>query len=382
MHYAIVSETYPPEVNGVALTVQGLEQGLRARGHEVTVVRPRQDDESSTHADTLLVRGAALPRYPGLKFGLPATRTLARLWDATRPDAVYVATEGPLGWSALRAARRLRIPAATGFHTRFDEYMRDYGVAFLQQTALRWMRRFHNGGQATLVPTHELASFLQAQGFANVMRLPRAVDTVQFHPGRRDRNLRREWGLGEDDFAAIYLGRIAPEKNLGLAVRAFRDLQRTCPRARFVWVGDGPSREQLASDNPDFIFCGVQRGEALATHFASGDLFVFSSRSETFGNVTLEAMASGVPTVAFDYGAAREILRDGVHGAAIADGDDAGFIAACSRIANDGTLRRAMGAAARDAVSGLRPDQVAADFDRILQSLANREMLHGIAGLA
>jgi glycosyltransferase involved in cell wall biosynthesis len=109
---------------------------------------------------------------------------------------------------------------------------------------------------------------------------------------------------------------------------------------------------------------------------------VFSSHSETFGNVTLEAMASGVPTVAFDYGAAREILRDGVHGATIADGDDAGFITACSRIASDGTLRRAMGAAARSAVSGLRPEQVAADFDRILQSLANREMRHGIAGIA
>jgi glycosyltransferase involved in cell wall biosynthesis len=382
MHYAIVSETYPPEVNGVALTVQGLEQGLRARGHEVTVVRPRQDDESNTDADTLLVRGAALPRYPGLKFGLPATRKLARLWNATRPAAIYVATEGPLGWSALRAARRIGIPAATGFHTRFDAYMRDYGAAFLQQTALRWMRRFHNGGHATLVPTQELASFLLAQGFANVVRLPRAVDTVQFDPRKRDPDLRREWGLGEDDFAAIYIGRIAPEKNLDLAVRAFRELQRTCPTARFVWVGDGPSREQLARDHADFIFCGVQRGEALATHFASGDLFVFSSQSETFGNVTLEAMASGVPTVAFNYGAAREILRDGVHGAAIADGDDAGFIAACSRIANDDTLRRAMGAAARNAVSGLRPEQVAADFDRILQSLANREMLHGIAGIA
>jgi glycosyltransferase involved in cell wall biosynthesis len=382
MRYAIVSETWPPEVNGVALTVQGLEQGLRGRGHDVTVVRPRQDDDSIAHADTLLVRGAALPRYPGLKFGLPATRKLTRLWNATRPDAIYVATEGPLGWSALRAARRLGIPAATGFHTRFDTYMRDYGAAFLQQTALRWMRRFHNGGQATLVPTQELAGFLQAHGFANVVRLPRAVDTMQFDPNKRDRNLRSEWGLGDEDSAAIYIGRIAPEKNLGLAVRAFRELQRTCPTARFVWVGDGPSREQLARDNPDFIFCGVQRGEALARHFASGDLFVFPSHSETFGNVTLEAMASGVPTVAFDYGAAREILRDGVHGAAIADGDDAGFIAACSRIACDGTLRRAMGAAARDAVSGLRPEQVAADFDRILQSLANREMLDGIAGIA
>jgi glycosyltransferase involved in cell wall biosynthesis len=382
MHCAIVTETWPPEVNGVALTVQGLALGLRARGHDVSLVRPRQDDEPDAHAGTLLVRGAALPRYPGLKFGLPATRKLTRLWGTTRPDAIYVATEGPLGWSALRAARQLGIPAATGFHTRFDEYMRDYGAAFLQQMALRWMRRFHNSGQATLVPTHELAGFLQARGFANVVRLPRAVDTVQFDPVRRDSGLRREWGVGEDDFAAIHVGRIAPEKNLGLAVRAFRELQRTRPTARFAWVGDGPSRERLARDNPDFIFCGVQRGEALARHFASGDLFVFPSHSETFGNVTLEAMASGVPTVAFNYGAARETLRDGVHGAAIADGDDAGFIAACSRIANDGTLRSAMGAAARNAVSGLRPEQVAADFDRILQSLANREMLHGIAGIA
>jgi glycosyltransferase involved in cell wall biosynthesis len=382
MHCAIVTETWPPEVNGVALTVQGLALGLRARGHGVSLVRPRQDDEPDAHAGTLLVRGAALPRYPGLKFGLPATRKLTRLWGNTRPDAIYVATEGPLGWSALRAARQLGIPAATGFHTRFDEYMRDYGAAFLQQMALRWMRRFHNSGQATLVPTHELAGFLQARGFANVVRLPRAVDTVQFDPVRRDSGLRREWGMGEDDFAAIHVGRIAAEKNLGLAVRAFRELQRTRPTARFAWVGDGPSRERLARDNPDFIFCGVQRGEALARHFASGDLFVFPSHSETFGNVTLEAMASGVPTVAFNYGAARETLRDGVHGAAIADGDDAGFIAACSRIANDGTLRSAMGAAARNAVSGLRPEQVAADFDRILQSLANREMLHGIAGIA
>jgi glycosyltransferase involved in cell wall biosynthesis len=382
MHCAIVTETWPPEVNGVALTVQGLALGLRARGHGVSLVSPRQDDEPDAHAGTLLVRGAALPRYQGLKFGLPATRKLTRLWGNTRPDAIYVATEGPLGWSALRAARQLGIPAATGFHTRFDEYMRDYGAAFLQQMALRWMRRFHNSGQATLVPTHELAGFLQARGFANVVRLPRAVDTVQFDPVRRDSGLRREWGMGEDDFAAIHVGRIAPEKNLGLAVRAFRELQRTRPTARFAWVGDGPSRERLARDNPDFIFCGVQRGEALARHFASGDLFVFPSHSETFGNVTLEAMASGVPTVAFNYGAARETLRDGVHGAAIADGDDAGFIAACSRIANDGTLRSAMGAAARNAVSGLRPEQVAADFDRILQSLANREMLHGIAGIA
>ncbi|MCI4567504.1 glycosyltransferase family 1 protein [Lysobacter sp. CFH 32150] len=370
MRYAIVTETYPPEVNGVALTVQGLEQGLRTRGHEVSVIRPRQDSDLAATGDTMLVRGAGLPRYPGLKFGFPATRRLMRRWSETPPDAIYVATEGPLGWSALRAARKLGIPAATGFHTRFDEYMRNYGAAFLQQTALRWMRRFHNSGQATLVPTRELLEFLQSQGFANPVRLPRAVDATLFDPRKRDHELRESWGLSEHDVAAIYVGRIAPEKNLDLSVRAFRELQKHKPNARFVWVGDGPSREQLARDNPDFIFCGIQRGETLARHFASGDMFVFSSHSETFGNVTLEAMASGVPTVAFDYGAAREYLRHDIHGAAIADGDDAGFIAAVTRIGGDDVLRGAMRMAAREAVSGLRPEQVAADFDALLRNLA------------
>ncbi len=370
MRYTIVTETYPPEVNGVALTVQGLEQGLRARGHEVALVRPRQAGEQDGAAHELLVRGAPLPRYPGLRFGLPATRCLLHAWRAAPPDALYVATEGPLGWSALRAARRLGIPAATGFHTRFDEYMRNYGAALLAPVALHWMRRFHNGGDATLVPTRELAQFLRAQRFGHVVQLPRAVDTQLFDPRRRDATLRAAWGLSERGLAVIYVGRIAPEKNLSLAVRAFRALQQLRPDARFVWVGDGPARGPLARDNPDFIFCGLQRGEAVARHFASGDLFVFPSHSETFGNVTLEALASGVPTVAFDYGAARETLRHNVAGAAITDGDDAGFVTACVRIGGDDTLRGAMRLAAREAVVGLRPEQVAADFDRILQDLA------------
>ena len=156
------------------------------------------------------------------------------------------------------------------------------------------------------------------------------------------------------------------------------------PQARFVWVGDGPAREALQRDNPDFIFCGVQRGEALARHFASGDLFLFPSRSETFGNVTLEALASGVPTIAFDYGAAREALRDGVHGAAIAcTGDasrgDAGFIAAAMRLAADDALRMHMRDACRDAVAALRPARVAEDFDRLLRALADAGIPHATA---
>ncbi|KAF1717344.1 glycosyltransferase family 4 protein [Pseudoxanthomonas wuyuanensis] len=379
MRYAIVTETYPPEVNGVALTVQGLEQGLRNRGHLVSVVRPRQDGDAAPNGD-LLVRGASLPRYPGLKFGLPATRKLMQLWKESTPDAIYVATEGPLGWSALRAARRCGIPAATGFHTRFDEYMRDYGAAFLQKSALRWMRRFHNSAQATLVPTRELAEFLQSHGFERVVRLARAVDIGQFGPGRRDDALRSQWGLGQDGLAAIYVGRIAAEKNLLLAVAAFRELQRSRPDARFIWVGDGPMRESLARANPDFIFCGVQRGDDLARHFASGDLFLFPSHSETFGNVTLEAMASGVATVAFNYGAAREHLRDGAHGAAV--DSDAGFIAATVELGRQDALRQAMGAAACASVQSLQPEQVAADFDELLSGLVDTRNRHAPAAVA
>jgi glycosyltransferase involved in cell wall biosynthesis len=238
------------------------------------------------------------------------------------------------------------------------------------------MRRFHNGAQATLVPTRELQQFLQDEGFDNVVRLARAVDTHHFDPARRDRSLRAQWGLDDNGVAAIYVGRIAAEKNLPLAVRAFRALQQARPEAKFVWVGDGPARVSVQRDNPDFIFCGVQRGNDLARHFASGDLFVFASHSETFGNVTLEALASGVPTVAFDYGAAREILRSDVHGAAIADGDDAGFIDAVVRIGGDDLLRNAMRMACRNAVAALRPEQVAEDFDRILQSLASNGGQH------
>ena len=378
MRYAIVTETYPPEINGVALTVQGLEHGLRERGNAVSVVRPRQASDAADVADqdTLLVRGASLPRYPGLKFGLPATGKLRRHWQANRPDAIYVATEGPLGWSALRAARQLGIPAATGFHTRFDTYMRDYGLPLLAPVALRWMRHFHNSAQATLVPTRELQGLLEAEGFDNVVRLARAVDTGHFDPCHRDPVLRALWGVGERGVAAIFVGRIAAEKNLGLAVDAFRALQRQRPEARFIWVGDGPAREALQRENPDFIFCGLQRGEALARHFASADLFVFPSHSETFGNVTLEALASGVPTVAFDYGAARECLRDGLHGAAIPRSDqsardDAAFIAAVARIGSDEATRRRMRPACREAVAALRPSQVASDFDHLLRSLAN-----------
>ena len=369
MRYAIVTETYPPEINGVALTVLAKEEGLRSRGHDVDVVRPRQRPDQVATPHEFLTRSAQIPRYPGMRFGFPSHRALRELWTERRPDAIYIATEGPLGWSAMRTARRMGIPVTSGFHTRFDEYTRDYGVGFLQPLALAWMRHFHNGSDATLVPTCELADFLNGERFEDVVHLPRAVDTQRFDPRRRSQALRDGWGVPADGLAAIYLGRIAAEKNLPLAVQAFRELQRQRPDAKFVWVGEGPELEGIRQANPDFVFCGLRRDEDLAAHFASADMFVFPSHSETFGNVTIEAMASGVATVAFRYGAAREHIVDGLNGIAIEGKDDAAFVEAVCRLGRDDAARRSMGAEARESVRKLRPAQVSADFDDVLQRI-------------
>jgi glycosyltransferase involved in cell wall biosynthesis len=369
-HIELVTETYPPEINGVALTVQSLEQGLRSLGHRVAIIRTeRPEDGNRVDRDRVLIAGAPLPNYPGLRFGLPAGRRLLARWKQERPDAVYVATEGPLGWSALNSARKLGIPVATGFHTRFDTYAKDYGFGFLSPWVFNWLRRFHNRGDATIVPTLELQQQLQSQGFCKVQRLGRAVDTTQFHPSWRDFSLRESWGLADDDLAVLCVGRLAAEKNLDLTLRAFRAIQAQYPRARMVFVGDGPSRAALQAANPDAIFAGIQRGDSLSRHYASCDLFLFSSLSETFGNVTLEAMASGLATVAFDYGAAREHLRHNEHGAVVPFGAEEDFIQWSVRVANTPALYR-LGRSARASVQPLHPMEVAQEFADLLAGLS------------
>jgi len=222
---------------------------------------------------------------------------------------------------------------------------------------------------------------LHAMGITHARLLRRAVDTQLFHPNRRDEALRASWGVDAVTPVMLYVGRIAPEKNLELAVQAFRAIRQQVPRARYVWVGDGPARAALQAAHPDFIFAGVQRGEALARHYASADLFPFPSLSETFGNVIIEALAAGLPVVAYAEGAAREHLADGVNGYCIASGNAAAFIGAAAKLAGNPALIRHMGRAAHTRMAGFSPDAVIRDFETLLRDMAE-ENLHEHATIA
>jgi glycosyltransferase involved in cell wall biosynthesis len=283
----------------------------------------------------MLVRGLPLPGYTGLQFGLPAGKLLRRTWARDRPDVVYIATEGPLGWSAVRAAESLKIPSYSGFHTNYDSYSRYYGVGCLRALIIRYLRTFHNRSGATLVPTPDLRDRLRALGFRNVNCFQRGVDNQLFAPQHRCDELRRAWNVRENDLTVIYVGRIGPEKNLDLAVTTFRAMQRHNSSLKLIVVGDGPLRPILRESHPDLIFCGTKSGPELARHYASADLFIFPSESETFGNVTLEAMASGLVVVAYDYAAAKIHIRHGETGVLAPYGNSRAFVDAASRLVRE-----------------------------------------------
>jgi glycosyltransferase involved in cell wall biosynthesis len=370
----MVTETYPPEVNGVARTVSEMVEGLRLRGHSIQLVRPRQNGADRAFLDgnleEVLGRGIAIPRYPQLKLGLPARRALRRQWSLRRPDVVHIATEGPLGWSALAAARDLDLPAATDFHTNFHTYSRHYGVGWLARPVVAYLRRFHNRADCTLVPTAELAEDLARDGFQRLRVVGRGVNPAVFSPQRRSAALRARWGAAEDTPVALCVSRFAPEKNFPLVVKAFEAMRRARPDAKLVLVGDGPMTESLRRRNVGYVIAGRLVNGELSAHYASADLFLFSSTSETFGNVTLEAMASGLGIVAYRYAAAREHLRHEESALLATLDDEAAFIAAAERLVREPALAGRLGRAARATAERLTWQRIVEDFEGVLFNVA------------
>ncbi len=373
LRVALVTETYPPEVNGVAATIARVVEGLHARGHQLQLVRPRQDSAQAPGDEErfveVLLRGLPIPRYPQLKMGLPSRRALIRLWTQHRPDIVHIVTEGPLGWSALQAAAHLRLPVVSDFRTNFHAYSRHYGVGWLRTPVMAYLRKFHNRTACTMVPTEALKSELAAAGFRGLRVVARGVDTQRFTPERRSQALRDSWHARPDTLVVLCVGRLAAEKNLGVlidAVQAMRDELRgpdpLVPQLRLVLVGDGPERQRLQQRCPDGIFAGVRHGDDLAAHYASADVFLFPSTTETFGNVVPEAMASGLAVVAYDHAAAGQIIRHGQNGLLARFDDAPEFCRVARRIAGDWPLVRELGAQARTTASRM-------DWGRIVETI-------------
>lgn len=366
----VVTETWPPEVNGVAMTTARLVAGLRERGHYVGVVRPRRHRGDHGVALESVVPGLPLPGYAGLRFGLPARRFLHAAWRTQRPDVVHVVTEGPLGWSAVSAARSLGIPVSSGFHTHFDHYSAHYRVGWLRPLVSGYLSTFHRRAQATLVPTAALAGELDACAVPGVEVVGRGVDTALFTPTRRSTALRRAWGVADDALLCVHVGRIAAEKNLDTVLAAFDAIRRVRADARMLWVGDGPCAAWLRAHRRDHVFAGVQRGEALARCYASADLFVFPSLTETFGNVLAEAMASGLAVLAYRRAAAAELVSDDVSGVVVAPADRDAFVRAAAALGLDDARRVRLGAAAHRAVQARGWDAVVVRFESVLRRLA------------
>lgn len=377
---AVVTETYPPEINGVALTIRHMVEGLRQRNHQIQLIRPRQGKaDTPAFADNLqqiLLPGFAIPNYHNLQIGLPAGSALRRLWRKTRPDVVHIVTEGPLGWSALKAARELDIPVTSDFHTNFHSYSRHYGIGWLSKPIGAYLRHFHNQARLTLVPDRGLRHELEAQGYRNLSIVGRGVDIKLFNPAHRNPELRRSWGAGETDLVALYVGRVAAEKNLDAVVDAFDAMRARQSRTKLVWVGDGPQRALLQSRNPAHIFAGMRTGSDLAEHYASADVFLFPSQTETFGNVTLEAMASGLAVVAYNYAAAAEHIRHGENGLVTEFGNLVAFCDQAADLARRPETIARLGGNARQSADGLAWGKICERFEQLLLEVAGQGTRH------
>ncbi len=356
--------------------------GLIGRGHHISMIRPRQRTDEGRSGEAgegtagriseRLTRAITIPGYQQLQLGAAWPRTLQRSWQASPPDLVHVVTEGPLGWAAVIAARRLGIPVSSDFHTNFHSYSRHYGMGILSTPVAALLRLLHNWCDCTMVPTGEMRRDLATLDFRRLAIVSRGIDTGLFSPARRSDELRRSWNCGPSDTVVICVSRIAAEKNLDLFVRTTRAMRTINPAIRVVIVGDGPELAELRKRAPEIIFAGMQTSEALAAHYASGDLFLFPSITETFGNVTVEAMASGLAVLAYDYAAAREYIEDGVSGVLAPYDDAEAFVTRATSMLQSSACLPGLRVKARERALLVSADRALDELEQVSLAVAER----------
>ena len=325
LRLALFTDTYAPQVNGVARTLERLVAAVEARGGAVRVFTVHDPDAPSA-ADVGRFPSRAFWAYPQLRLAWPRQRVVRAELAAYAPTIVHAATEFGVGLAGRRAARELGIPFVSSYHTSFAAYAEHYGLGALARPGWHFMRWFHNGGLRTYCPTQAIVDEVNARGFERTAVWSRGVDSARFSPAYRSEALRARLGVAEDTLVLSYVGRLAAEKGLNVALDALALVEQARPgRVRFLVVGDGPYEQELQARAPrGTVLTGKLEGTALSEAFASGDVFLFPSTTDTFGNVMLEAMASGLPVIGADVGPTREQLRSG-GGWLAAPGDAAAF---------------------------------------------------------
>lgn len=291
MHLLLVTDAWYPQVNGVVRTLEAVTGLISAAGHRVSLITPEG------------YRTVPMPTYPEIRLALVNPFALSRQIDSLHADSIHIATEGPLGWAARRHCRRNGIAFTTSFHSRFPEMISErLRVPGIEQLASRALRHFHEPASAVLVPTRTVAERLDRQGFGNVRVWTRGVDTAQFRP------LASAMFDGLPRPVMLNAGRVAVEKNLD----GFLSLD--LPGTRVV-VGDGPQLAELKARYPDVVFTGYLRGDELACALTAADVFVFPSKTDTFGLVMLEAMSCGVPVAAHPVEGPIDVVTSALVGA-------------------------------------------------------------------
>lgn len=334
---AIVTETWPPEINGVALSLMHLCKGLQANGHRILLIRPNQHYKCAEFKpdQECLVRPQAIPKYETLQFGWPQYVKVGQALDNFSPDIVHIVTEGPLGLCALYAAKARHYAVSSGFHSPFHDFSRFFNLTFLIKPIQRYLTWFHNQTQLTCVPSQDTERALRELGIhCDLQVVGRGVDTEHFHPKHRCHRLRQQWGATSSSRVLLYVGRLSPEKEVDLIIQAYVQLRAHDSSVQLVIVGDGPDRtrlEQRAAGH-DVIFTGALTGRDLSHVYASADAFVFASQVETFGNVVLEAMASGLPVWAYNYACAQQHIQPNVSGVLIELAQPQAFLQALQQL--------------------------------------------------
>ena len=371
LRIAVVTETWPPEVNGVAVTLSKLIHHLGNRHHSIQLIRPRQNKQDEGLEETnwteLLLRGLPIPRYPQLKLGLPSKKALIKAWSTRRPDLVHIATEGPLSWSALQAAHVLRLPVTSDFRTNFHSYCQHYGVGWLTKPIVAYLRKFHNRTAFTMVPTTEMKNQLEGMGFKNLKVVARGIDTQLFHPNKRSDVMRQSWHVKPETMVLLSVGRLAAEKNLDLTIQTYQALKAAGRDVKMVFAGDGPMRASTEVKCPDALFVGMCTHEQLATLYASADLLLFPSLTETFGNVTLESLACATPVLAFDCAAAGEFITHNTNGWLAHCDDRQGYIQCALEITKNSSILKQAREYTRSSIEHLGWDEIACQVETIFQ---------------